>query len=203
MSSTDGRLVRGEATRAALLDAAARCLVEVGYAATTTAEIAVRAGVSPGLYARYWSSKSALLTEAAARAQRRGLEAFGARWAEHDDAGRPSGERLMLALGFLLELYDEPDMRCLSELAATAHADTELRNAVRDSLDEVEAFILGGARALAPPDRLGPDFDAQVRVVVDVARGMAMRTAAMRPAAAAVARREVLTVLGDLLGLDQ
>src|SRR5258708_34641176 len=55
---------RREATRTALLDAAIDCLVEDGYANTTTRAIAKRAGVTPGALQHHFSSKAELLAEA-------------------------------------------------------------------------------------------------------------------------------------------
>src|ERR1700682_6556937 len=55
---------RRDATRTALLDAAMDCLVEKGYANTTTRRIAERAGVTPGALQHHFASKAELLSEA-------------------------------------------------------------------------------------------------------------------------------------------
>src|SRR3954447_18887015 len=55
---------RRAATRAALLDAVIACIVEFGYAGTTTRMIAERAGVTAGAQAHYFASKSDLMAEA-------------------------------------------------------------------------------------------------------------------------------------------
>src|SRR5450759_123975 len=55
---------RRDATRTALLDAAMDCLVEEGYANTTTRRIAERAGVTPGALQHHFASKAELLSEA-------------------------------------------------------------------------------------------------------------------------------------------
>lgn len=52
---------RRETTRAALLEAAADCLVEAGVAGFTTAEVVRRAGLSNGALFRYFPTKNALL----------------------------------------------------------------------------------------------------------------------------------------------
>ncbi len=54
---------RRAATHTALLDAAIDCLVEYGYAKTTTRRIAERAGVTPGALQHHFASKAALLGE--------------------------------------------------------------------------------------------------------------------------------------------
>jgi AcrR family transcriptional regulator len=55
---------RRASTRAALLDAAIDCLVEEGYAHTTTRRIAERAGVTPGAVHHHFSAKAELLCAA-------------------------------------------------------------------------------------------------------------------------------------------
>ncbi|MGH9097700.1 MAG: TetR/AcrR family transcriptional regulator, partial [Acidimicrobiales bacterium] len=48
---------RGIATRAALLNSAFECLVDLGFSATTTTEIAKRAGVSRGAQLHHFPTK--------------------------------------------------------------------------------------------------------------------------------------------------
>src|SRR5207302_5430172 len=54
---------RREATRSALLNAAAECLAEEGYARTTVRRIAERAGVTVGALQHHFSTRAALLGE--------------------------------------------------------------------------------------------------------------------------------------------
>ncbi len=58
-----GRRLPPADRRKALLRAAADCLVERGYAATSVREICRRAGVSPGLLTHYFPGKTALIAE--------------------------------------------------------------------------------------------------------------------------------------------
>ena len=51
-------------TRRRLLDAAIECLIERGYANTTTSEIAERAGLSRGAQLYHFSKKEELITSA-------------------------------------------------------------------------------------------------------------------------------------------
>src|SRR5438309_628978 len=55
---------RRAATRTALLDATIACLVEDGYAGTTTRRIAERAGLTPGAQQHHFATKIQLVTEA-------------------------------------------------------------------------------------------------------------------------------------------
>src|ERR1700682_375294 len=62
---------RRDATRTALLDAAMDCLIEEGYANTTTRRIAERAGVTPGALHHHFSGKAELLTAAVSHISKR------------------------------------------------------------------------------------------------------------------------------------
>src|SRR5262245_17748562 len=55
---------RSAAPRALLLDATIACLVDVGYAATTTTLIAERAGVSRGAQMHHYKTKTELVAAA-------------------------------------------------------------------------------------------------------------------------------------------
>src|SRR5437899_634204 len=55
---------RREATRNALLEATIQCLVEQGYAGTTTRAVSERARVSPGALQHHFTSKQELVSEA-------------------------------------------------------------------------------------------------------------------------------------------
>src|SRR5579871_1588533 len=77
---------RREATRLALLDAAADCLVELGYARTTTRRVAARASVTPGALQHHFSSKAELL--------RATVSHIRSLWAGEILAFRPDAESL-------------------------------------------------------------------------------------------------------------
>jgi len=55
---------RSAATKGRLLDATLECLAELGYARTTTTEIAERGGVSRGAQLHHFATKAELVTEA-------------------------------------------------------------------------------------------------------------------------------------------
>ena len=62
MRRTNGQ--RSAATQAQVLDAAIDCLVELGYARTTTTEVARRAGVSRGAQTHHFPTKDDLVLAA-------------------------------------------------------------------------------------------------------------------------------------------
>ena len=64
---------RSTATREALLDATIACLVEDGYANTTTSRVAERAGVSRGAHLHHFKTRTALVAAAMGRLAERRL----------------------------------------------------------------------------------------------------------------------------------
>ena len=63
VASTDGRAVRGEATRRRIVDAARDVLLERGHAATSTRAVADEAGVRLSLVHYHFGGKQGLLLE--------------------------------------------------------------------------------------------------------------------------------------------
>src|SRR3954463_12602687 len=70
---------RSATTREALLDATVACLIEDGYANTTTSRVAERAGVSRGAHLHHFQTRSALVAAAIEHlSRRRGAELYAA-----------------------------------------------------------------------------------------------------------------------------
>src|SRR5689334_23951571 len=88
---------RSATTREALLDATIACLVEDGYANTTTSRVAERAGVSRGAHLHHFQTRHALVAAAMELlAERRGAQLLAA--AQRLPGGR---ERLVQGLDLL------------------------------------------------------------------------------------------------------
>jgi AcrR family transcriptional regulator len=113
---------RAVETRKALLDAALDCLVERGYAATTTIEVARRAGVSRGAQLHHFPSKADLLTAAVGRLLERRLEEFRKAFADV-----PEGADLKdAAIDVLWSMFEGPCFVACAELWMAARTDPEL-----------------------------------------------------------------------------
>ena len=144
---------RSLATRAALLDAAIECLVQRGYTATTTAEIARRAGVSRGAQQHHFPAKALLLATAVEHlfARMEFLDAFAAL--------DPIADRLDAALDLLWSMFEGPAFIAWTELWVAARTDPKLAETVvaveRRFTDETRALF---AELFPPP----PDADALV-----------------------------------------
>src|ERR1700742_1428366 len=95
---------RSATTREALLDATVACLIEDGYAHTTTSRVAERAGVSRGAHLHHFQTRSALVAPAIDPWPRgRGAELSAA--AEDLPAGRG---RIAKGLDLLWASYASP-----------------------------------------------------------------------------------------------
>jgi AcrR family transcriptional regulator len=149
------------AAEAALLDAAERLLVDVGYSGITTRRLAEEAGVNHGLVHYYFGSIENLL----ARTLERFTERLVARQREMYAADIPFLEKWRTAMRYLVE-EDVRYEKVWLELAALSWNRPELRERVAHVNAEWRAVL---TEAFAEPrERLGIDMplDALVALVV-------------------------------------
>jgi AcrR family transcriptional regulator len=117
---------RTAATRAQLLDATIECLSELGYARTTTSEIAERAGVSRGAQLHHFPTKAELVITAVDHLFARRHEEFVAAI-----AALPAGaDRAAAAIDLLWKMVSGPTFFAWLELAVAARTDPDLRDSV-------------------------------------------------------------------------
>lgn len=109
-------------TRGALLDAALECLVERGYAATTTIETARRAGLSRGAQLHHFPTKADLLTAAVGRLLDRRLAEFQKAFADVP----PGVDRKEAAIDVLWSMFEGPSFVAWAELWMAARTDPAL-----------------------------------------------------------------------------
>jgi AcrR family transcriptional regulator len=126
MSSARKVQERSVTTRMALLDAALESLVELGYSATTTLEVARRAGVSRGAQQHHFRSRAELLSAAVehlfARRLREFRDAFG-----DVDLG---ADRVDAAIDLLWSMFQGPAFIAWVELWVAARTDPALASMV-------------------------------------------------------------------------
>jgi AcrR family transcriptional regulator len=117
---------RSASTRAALLQATIDCLLELGYARTTTQEVQARAGVSRGALTHHFASKSELLLAATDSL----YEDFSAQ-IRQEASGLPAGpRRIRPGIALLWECLNGPLFMPVIELWVAARTDAELRAAL-------------------------------------------------------------------------
>jgi AcrR family transcriptional regulator len=132
--------MRSIATRTALLDAALSTLVDDGYAATTTIEVAKRAGVSRGAQLHHFPTKAELLTATVQHLLQRRLAEFEQALASVD----PGADRLDAATDIVWSLFEGPAFVAWVELWIAARTDPQLAAAAA----EMDARFTGESRAL-------------------------------------------------------
>jgi len=117
---------RSRSTQHRLLDAAVDCLVERGWAGTTTTLVADRARVSRGAQLHHYRTKSALLIAAVEHlAERRSAELRA------EAAGLPpDGDRLEATIELLASLFTGPLFAAAIEVWVAARTDAALRSAL-------------------------------------------------------------------------
>jgi AcrR family transcriptional regulator len=161
---------RSAATRDALLDATIACLVDDGYANTTTSRVAERAGVSRGAHLHHFQTRQALVAEAMERlAERRGAELLAA--AENLPDGR---ERLVQGLDLLWASYANPLFQAALDLWSHARTDADLRERLVPVERRLDRQTLEITRRLFPAIAEQPDFDRLIELAVSTIRGLAL-----------------------------
>ena len=161
---------RSAATRDALLDATIACLVDDGYANTTTSRVAERAGVSRGAHLHHFQTRQALVAAAMERlAARRSQELLAA--AERLPGGR---EGLVQGLDLLWAGYASPLYQAALDLWSHARTDPELRERLVPVERELDRQTLQVTRRLFPDLAMRPDLDRLVEMAAATMRGLAL-----------------------------
>src|SRR3954452_19615220 len=115
---------RTASTRAALLDATIDCLVEDGYAGTTTTRIVERAGVSRGAQVHHFPTKAELVSEAVRHLAGKRIEEF---LQTMPRLPRSEEKRVSRILDLIWEVHNGPLFEAAIELWVAARTDAELR----------------------------------------------------------------------------
>ncbi|MCK5891805.1 TetR/AcrR family transcriptional regulator [Aeromicrobium sp.] len=156
---------RSASTRRALLDATVACLAEVGYAGTTSAAVADRAGFSRGAQLHHFGSRDQLVVAAVEHlahlrlgAVREQLSQLGAK----GDA-MPAGPEA--ALGLLAEALSGPLYAASLELWVAARADPTLREELVPAEDRVNAELAEICRTYVTDDPV------EIRLTLDLLLG--------------------------------
>ncbi|TDC95346.1 TetR/AcrR family transcriptional regulator [Actinomadura sp. 7K507] len=161
---------RSRATRQRLLEAAVECLASAGWAGTTVAVVAERAGVSRGAAQHHFRTREELVTAAVGY----GSEVRIARMRERLNAltgRRPSTLDVVTLLG---EMYTSPLFRAALQLWVAASSDEQLRAQVVP----LEARVGREAHRLTiealGADESVPGVRETVQATLDLVRGLGL-----------------------------
>jgi AcrR family transcriptional regulator len=153
-----------------LLDATIQCLIEHGYAATTTRKVAEIAGVSQGAQQHYYPTKAALVEAALQRLMDRLL-------VDAADRGVQASSEFDRAVAFIdmvLELHRLPIAPAVIELLTAARTDSTLGAcAASMTTAGVDALLVLAGDAI-PTYAAAPGFADLVQLLFATARGTAL-----------------------------
>jgi AcrR family transcriptional regulator len=159
---------RREGTRNALLKATIQCLVEQGYAGTTTRAVSARARVSPGALQHHYTSKQELVAEAIGYLT---AKLTGQLIEQGVPSARSRREATEQLVDYLWQLLNGPLIAAATELAVAARTDPFLR----ERLVEVQRQALDGiplaAGQMFPEQTARADFVGLINTVLAAMRG--------------------------------
>jgi AcrR family transcriptional regulator len=161
---------RSRVTRQRLMEACVECLVEYGWAGTTTTVVAERAGVSRGAQLHHYPTRAELVVAAVEHVGR-------ARAAEimESAAGLPAGSRRTEAvLGLLAGFYSGPLFAAALELWVAARTDEPLRAVVAPLEAQLGREAHKVAVELLGVDEGRPGVRELIQATLDLLRGLGL-----------------------------
>ncbi len=161
---------RSRATQRRLLDATVDCLVDFGWAGTTTTVIAERAGVSRGAQLHHYPTKAALVLAAVAHLAERRADEIRAE-AETLRA-QPPEDRVARVVDLLAAAFTGPLFIAAIELWVAARTDPELRAALVPLETRVGRDMHHLAVSLLGADESRPGVRQAVQGTLDLLRGL-------------------------------
>ena len=168
IEATSGKRTQAErsaTTRAALLDAAVKCLVEEGYASVTTARVAELAGVTRGAHLHHFGTRQALVAAAVEELTVRRDAEFREAIAQLPEGGRA---RLEAGLDLIWAGYASPLFQAALALWTAARTDPELR----EQLLAVERRFERGTAELS--QSIVGDDRKRLELVLATVRGLSL-----------------------------
>lgn len=159
---------RSRATRRRVLEAAVECLVEYGWAGTTTTVVAERAGVSRGAQLHHYRTKSVLVLAAIEHlAERRTAELRA-------EAGAlpPDGDRVAATIRLLATLFTGPLYVAALEVWVAARTDPTLRAEVVPVEARFGREVHRLTVELLGADETRPGVREAVQATLDLMRGL-------------------------------
>jgi AcrR family transcriptional regulator len=162
--------------RQRLLDATIDCLVEYGYAGTTTTRVADRAGVTRGAQVHHFPTKADLVTSAIRHLAAKRTEVAMAEIDRLKASADPVGDSLQL----MWEMHQGPVFSATVELWVAARTDPDLRRQMAMVEPIATGSLVEFGKALMPEYAAHPQFLHAVYTAMDVIRGILIASWATR-----------------------
>jgi AcrR family transcriptional regulator len=161
---------RSAATRERLLEAAFRCLVEAGFAGTTTTLVCRRSRLSRGALLHHFPSKEELLIAAAEYVFQRRLLEFRAAFRD----GAAAGHKAEAAVDLLWRFFSGPTYYAWLELVLASRTGPALRDRLHGLLERFNADAQQIYEELFPPSPGRPAGRTAPRFAFAVLKGLAV-----------------------------
>jgi AcrR family transcriptional regulator len=161
---------RSRATQRRLLDATVDCLIEVGWAGTTTTLVAERAGVSRGAQLHHYPTKAALVLAAVAHLLERRGEDLAAE--AGDLSSLPLANRVDRVIDLLSAVFTGPLFAAALELWVAARTDPALREAMMPLEARFGRDVHRLAVRMLGVDEAQPGVRHGVQATLDLLRGL-------------------------------
>jgi AcrR family transcriptional regulator len=171
-STQQSRTPQGERTRAMrqrLMEATVDCLVELGWAGTTTTVVSQRAGVSRGAQLHHFPTKYDLVVAAVGHLTERRRDDM-----RREAADLPEDGRTRAILEILSKQFTSPVFFAALELWVAARTDAELRKSVAPLERRVGRETHSYALELLTVDEAKGDNRQIVQATLDLLRGLGL-----------------------------
>jgi AcrR family transcriptional regulator len=159
------------ATRRALLEATAGCLIEEGYSALTTRRVAERAGVAQSTLMHHFPTREALLVEAVSGLA---LELAEQALEQIDLAALHRPEHREDVLDQAWSRFTSPQALAAAQLWIAAWSEPELAQTLRDLELRINTILNATAATLYPELADDPRFPALIAATVSLIQGLVM-----------------------------
>ncbi len=188
---------RREEMCARIIASAIDCLVEQGYAASSTIAISRRAGVSQGALFRHFPTRYDLMVAVAGEVGDGLIASYGERFRALAEVEK---NKARLALRLLRENCRARINQAWFELLMAARTDDELRQALEPIWIRNSQLTCRIAEAIFPEwARLSPQFQTVILLLVSLFHGEAVDSYVHADAAADEARMNMAELICDLL----
>jgi AcrR family transcriptional regulator len=184
-------------TRLSILEATIKCLLELGYANTTTALIANYAGVSRGAMMHHFPSRMSVMRAVVDYLHQLRLQEYRELMTDIDDPKRTVTHQVIRESVEAAWLYvNLPSFLAYQELLSASRTDAELRQVIDPVEKDFEKQFLDTAKAVFPHWQNLSRLEGAHDLVQFLMKGMALSHMSMRKKARA---KRVMTYLTAIL----
>jgi AcrR family transcriptional regulator len=167
---------RGEATRLRILEETLSCIVDEGYAQTSTVRVCERSGTSRGSLLHQFPTRAGLMAAAVAHLFAQLTADFADAFAAiQPDPSRGVARRVAVAGELLRKAYADPRLAAVLDLYAAARTDTELMAALKPVAARHRRAVREVAGKLFPTTASSKRASRRLDVVLDALQGLAFR----------------------------